>query len=109
MAVWPSSIVIGREGYKETPPDRVVRNKMDIGPDKIRKRTSYGVRKLSLNLTLTTALLATFNDFYLANDSVSFTFPDPRTGSNVTARFLSTPEYNLDQTIWKVSLELEIL
>ena len=109
MAVWPSDILIGRENYKETPPDRVIRSKMDIGPDKLRRRSSSAVRKLTLALTLTDALMQEFDDFYLDNDSLQFTFTDPRTDTDVQARFTSVPEYSRRETIWDVSVQLEIL
>ena len=109
MATWPSTLVIKREGYKETPPDRVIRSNMAVGPDKIRKRSSSNVRKINLTLSLTDALLTTFDAFYLANDALAFTFPDPRTASNVQARFVSVPAYNYEETIWNVALQLEIL
>ena len=109
MATWPSTFVIKREGYKETPPDRVIRSRMGVGPDKIRRRSSSAVRKENFTLSLTDALLVTFDAFYLANDSIAFTFPDPRTETNVQARFVSPPSYVLKETIWNVGIQLEIL
>lgn len=109
MATWPSTFLINRNGYKETPPDRVLRSKMDIGPDKTRKRSSAEVRKLNITLTLTDALMVTFDAFYLANDAIAFTFPDPRTATNVQARFVSPPKYDYEETIWSVGVQLEIL
>lgn len=109
MAAWPEGIPIKRESYKETPPDRIIRSKMDVGPDKIRRRSSSAVRPLSLSLTLTDSQLSTFDTFYLANDSIPFTFPNPRTETDVQARFVSPPEYNLKETLWDVSVQLEIL
>ena len=109
METWPSTFLIARDGYDETPPDRVLRSKMDVGPDKTRRRSSNAVRPLKLSLTLTDALLVTFDAFYLANDAIAFTFPDPRTATNVQARFVSPPKYAYDETLWKVAVELEIL
>lgn len=109
MATWPSTFVIKREAYKETPPDRVLRSKMAVGPDKLRRRSSSDVRKVNFVLSLTDALLVTFDAFYLANDSIAFTFPDPRTATNVQARFVSPPVFDNEETIWNVGVQLEIL
>jgi len=109
MATWSSTFIFKRTGYKESPPERVIRSKMDVGPDKVRRRSSAAVRNLSVVLSLTDALLATFDAFYLANDAIAFTFPDPRTATNVQARFVSPPKYVYEETIWNVSVELEIL
>lgn len=109
MATWPAGIIINRKNYKEKAPDRVIRSNMAVGPDKLRRRSSAAVRELDLTLTLTDALLDTFDDFYLANDSIAFNFTDPRTSAAVEARFASVPEYSYRETIWDVSVKLEIL
>lgn len=109
MAVWPEDIIITRDGYKETPPDNVIRSKMDVGPDKLRKRSSSNVRNISINLILTNELLEIFDAFYLENAPVAFAFPNPRNEEIVQARFKSIPSYNLNQTLWNVGVDLEIL
>ena len=109
MAIWPSSLEIERNAFKEITPDRVVRSNMGFGPDKTRKRTSLNVRTLTFSMTLTDALLTAFDAFFLANDALWFTFTDPRTGVSVQARFKKPPEYQLDETLWKVAVELETL
>lgn len=109
MTSWPSEIPVTREGYKERPPRRVIRSDMDIGPDKIRRRSSSEIRPVSLTLFLTQEQLEIFDEFYLENDSFSFNFVNPRTSQTVSARFIEEPDYSLDETMFRVSVSLEIL
>jgi hypothetical protein len=109
MATWPSTLPITRDSFKESPPNRVIRSNMDVGPDKVRRRSSNAPRPVSLSLFLTSAQLATFDTFYLENDAYSFTFTHPRTGLVVSARFTSEPDYSVEETMWRVSVEMEIL
>ena len=109
MADWPSDIKIGRENYKETPPNRVSRSNMSVGPDKIRRRSTAAVRPLSISMTLTGDQVDILDTFYLENDSLSFNFTHPRTETVEKARFVSAPQYKLRETIYDVSVELEIL
>lgn len=109
MADWPTTIKVTRENYSETTPDRVVRSSMDVGPQKLRRRSSLAVRNISLRLFLTTALVDTLDDFYLANDALVFNFTDPRTGDVKRTRFVERPTYTSNETMWDVSVKLEYL
>ena len=109
MATWPTAIVITRDNYKETPPNNVIRTNMDVGPAKLRRRTTANIRPVELSLVLTDDLLDTFDAFYLANDALRFDFPNPRTEETVSARFANTPDYTLNETVWNVKVSLEIL
>jgi hypothetical protein len=86
-----------------------MRSDMGVGPQKLRRRSSSAVRPVSLRLMLTDAQLQVFDDFYDENDAVAFDFTDPRTGDTKRARFTSPPSYNLNQTMWDVSVKLEYL
>lgn len=109
MATWPTSIPITRENFREAPPDRVIRSDMDVGPAKVRRRSTVAVRPVSISLFLTDEQLDTFDEFYLENDAISFTFIHPRTGATESARFTSVPDYVLDETMYRVTVNLEIL
>lgn len=109
MGTWPNSIKITRSNYNEKPPSRTLRSKMDIGPGKLRRRSSNAIRPLSLSLNITPDELDIFDEFYLANDSLTFDFPNPRTGEIDRARFASEPEYTHNETRWQVAVSLEIL
>lgn len=109
MATWPSTLVITRDNYTETTPKRSVRSDMDVGPAKIRKRTSLATRTVSFSMFLTSDQLEVFDAFYDANESISFDFTSVRTGNAERARFSSTPKYSAYETMWNVSVELELL
>lgn len=109
MASWPSTIPVSRENYQEMSPNRVTRSNMDVGPQKIRRRSSSAVRPINLRLMLTDDQLQTIDDFYNDNDAAAFDFIDPRTGDTKRARFADAPSYNLKETMWDVSIKMEYL
>ncbi len=109
MATWPSTIHVTRDNYKETSPDRVTRSNMDVGPQKVRRRSSAAVRPVSLSLFLTDAELEIIEDFFDENDALVFDFTDPRTGDAKRARFTSPITAQRRETMWDVSVSLEYL
>lgn len=109
MATWPATVPVLRENYKETPPDRAIRSKMDVGPDKIRRRSTAAVREVQLRLMLNDDQLEDFDEFFDENETLAFDFTDPRTDAAKRARFASRPVYDLNQTMWAVSVNLEYL
>lgn len=109
MTIWPSTVPVTRDNYTDTPPDRAVRSNMDIGPQKVRRRSSSAIRPISLRLFLTDAQLTTLDAFYDANDVLVFDFVDPRTSVTKRARFTAPPTYGLNETMWDVAVKLEYL
>jgi len=109
MTTWPATVPVHRSGYSETPPSRVIRSDMDVGPAKVRRRSSSAVRQATLKLLLTPDQIQDLDDFYLANDASAFDFVNPRTGETVQARFVDTPPYEVNETMFNVGIELEIL
>ncbi len=113
MSDWPSELVITRNGFRESPPNNTSRTNMDVGPDKLRRRSTAAIRPVSFNLFLTTAQVAVLDTFYVDttnSGSVPFDFIHPRTGATVSARFVSPPDYGVqDGDTWTVPISLEIL
>jgi len=109
MAVWPATVPVSRESYKEMPPERAIRSSMDVGPAKVRRRSTAAVREVQIRLMLTDDQLADFDEFFDDNESLVFDFTDPRTDSLKRARFSSRPSYDLNQTMWAVAVNLEYL
>ena len=109
MATLPATLKITRDAYSETAPKTAIRSGMEVGPDKVRKRSSAQVRQVSFKLFLTDALLDTLDDFFVANEAVAFDFTDPRTDSAKRARFVEPPQYNLRDTMWDVTVKLEYM
>lgn len=109
MTEWPSVLKINRDSLNETAPDNTIRSSMAVGPDKIRKRGSSAVRKLSFYMTLTDTNVNVIDNFYIENCALAFDFKHPRTKQYCRARFTSPPQYSLNETLWNVTVELEIL
>lgn len=109
MVAWPESLPITRDNYREKPPSRGIRSNMDIGPDKLRKRSTVAVRGITLRLMLTDAQLDIFDEFYDENETLVFDFVDPRTGNTKRTRFVEVSDYDLQETMWVVALKLEYL
>lgn len=114
MASFPATLpapLIGN--FNETPPDLVVRTKMDAGVDKVRRRFSAGATNIKFSIKLTEAQVAILDTFFVATTNGGadeFTYKHPRTKSNVTARFKSPPSYSdIDGRNYNVGLEIEIL
>lgn len=108
MSVWPSNLKISRN-ISEQPAENVIRSDMDLGPAKLRRRTVANVRNFDFTLDLTDNLLEVFDNFYTENDAYAFDFVHPRTKKNCRARFRELPSYKLNETLWEVSVKLEIL
>lgn len=116
VSPWPSTLPqnIRIEGYGESLPDTNVKASMDVGPAKIRRRTTSAVRPVSGELVLTHVELEDFKDFYnddLLGGSLRFSWTDPFDGSTaVEMRFAEAPSWNAqDPDKFKVNIKLEIL
>ena len=110
MVALPHQDKINRESYTETPPNRVLRTEMETGVDKTRRRSTNAPRPVSFKIfPLTDAEVTTLDDFYLTNDITKIDFTHPRTDTQVSATFTSTPKYNYTETAWSVDVELEII
>ena len=115
MATWPGTLPTAPlvQGYQEIAPELTIRTQMDQGPDKVRKRTTAGVRQFQAIFQMTTAQVATFETFYETTTNGGadqFTFDHPRTGSTETKfRFVGTPVYTSTGNGFRVAVGLELL
>ena len=112
--VWPPTLpqVALADGYTSRPGDNVVRTEMDVGPAKVRRRGSAGVRRISVRYRMTPAQSDDFEAFYndtLRSGALRFTWPGPAGGDSLTARILPTPVWRPRGANWTVSMDLEIL
>lgn len=120
MPAWPASLPQEPNNgkYRETPPDVLIRDKNEVGPDSVRRRAVAAVRRLSLPYQFdpeqTDAFLSWF-ETDLAGGSLSFDFPwppAPRSTQTVTARLVCPPPPTLEHLgagVHAVTLEMEIL
>ena len=109
MSVFPFANKISRENYSEKTPNNTIRSDMGVGPAKVRRRTVLNVREVSFSMALTDEELGLFDDFYQENEPVIFSFDNPRTNLQDTARFKEPPTYARNESMWSVNVTLEIL
>jgi len=114
--VWPSTLPQDFlvDGYSEGIADVRLRSQMDVGPAKVRRRSSAGVRPLSGNMNLTgeqLSALETFINVTTQGGTLAFTFPDPRSDGDLLCRFSENmPTWTIvGPNIYSVSLQLEVL
>ncbi len=97
MASWPTfptdPLV---SSYDRSPPDVVIRSQMDVGPDKLRRRTTANPVNYDMTFLATSAEVANMDAFYsstLQGGSLTFDFTDPDTGTLYSNkwRFRSAP------------------
>lgn len=109
MTTWPSTLKILKDNFSESPPDRVIRSSMEIGPAKIRRRSSSAIRPVQFKMMLNDTQLTAFETFYEANDALSFDFTHPRTSVVWKARFVEVPSVSVKETLYSVFVKLELL
>ena len=114
---WPLSLPqVPQRGYSEQGGVNIIRTQTDTGPAKQRRRASAS-HKLSVSFLMTTAQVATFEDF--VHNSIKgvsrFYFTHPRLQTTEEVRIVpsgSSEEYTIDYHApgyWMVKLTLEIL
>jgi len=110
-ATVPTSVIHG--SFRESPPDNTLRSPMDVGPDKVRRRSTSEPRPLGWDSQMTTAQVATFDTFYnttLVSGTLTFNFPHPRTTVSSEMRYTQPPQYTpVGDGQWMVSMQVEIM
>lgn len=99
MAAWPASLPQrpnGAQGWSEDAPELAIRTQMDVGPDKVRRRTTAGVRTFAMPFALSAAQTETLDSFFLtttAGGALAFDWLHPRTRVAAQFRFTERPTY----------------
>jgi len=113
---WPASLpsYLLVDGYSEGIGDGRVRSQTDMGPPKVRRRSSAMPKTLQGRMLMTGAQLATLQSFVettLVGGSLPFTFTDPVTRGSILVRFAgSLPSWTgRGGDTYAVALELEVL
>ena len=107
----PDSLLIS--GYSSGEKDVILSSSMEVGPAKVRRRNTAGIRPLSGRMMLTSTELQTLRAFY--NDStlsgaIRFSWKAPETDDVVEMRFTSPPQWTaVGAGNYLTSLNLEIL
>ena len=115
MPTWPNTLPATpqADSFRETVPTTLVRTEMEQGPAKVRRRSTAGVRKLSMSFVMSKAQIATLETFIttaLSGGALAFDYTHPRSGASLSCRFRQMPEYaSLNGVFFKVAIELEVL
>jgi len=115
--VWPTSLPDfekpQRSNYTETPGSTAIRTKMEVGPAKVRQRTTASVDSFSVGYWMSEAQAKDFKAFYqstLKHGSLRFDATHPRTGLTEEFRIKSEPTIEpLSGIEFVVSFEVEVM
>lgn len=92
MVDWPASLPQTplQDGYSEELQNVIISSQPDIGPAKLRKRTSAGVKKYNLSFLMSSTQYNTFITFFEGDanyGATKFNFDDPISGTSSEFRF----------------------
>lgn len=112
MVAWPSDFCPLLNSLQEAPPDGTIVSSMDVGPAKMRRRTTANTRPISFKMFLKKPEVAVLDNFYL-NQTFGgvepFDFVHPRTNILEKARFAAPPQYSNRSIGYDVNISLEIM
>lgn len=111
---WPATMPqeLLMSGYSESPPNVALRTSMDIGPAKLRRRSTSAVRPITGEQIITTSQLADFKLFYntdLLGGTLRFSWTDPVTEVAAEMRFSEPPSWAPEEGFYRLRMSLEIL
>ncbi|RTL05625.1 hypothetical protein EKK58_07505 [Candidatus Dependentiae bacterium] len=115
MAVpWPATIQdkLERDNFALEKGSTVIRTQMDVGPYKVRRRSTRPIDVLTGSIYLTASEWAVFETFYdtTINGGVTpFELPHPITGALTVFRFAAEPSYRSVGSIFIVSMKWEVM
>lgn len=118
--MWPASLPQEAQlaGLSKQSAGAVIRTAMDVGPAKVRRRTTAAATNWPITIKVTATQLALFNEFY--NNSckagaLAFQWKSPETGNLADFRFLSEPvstplaPRQSGNEYWSIGFTLELL
>ena len=115
MAVWPISLqeFVNRDTFDYQIGDTRIKSQLDIGPEKVRRRMTKSVDKMSATIWVTGAQYTTLYNFFdvTVNGGVDpFDFTHPITGATLSVRFVDPPRYRpVGFDIYEASISLEVM
>lgn len=120
LASWPASLPDSPlvEGYQEKAPNLLIRQEVDQGPARVRRRCASRPWPMSATFILTKAEAATLETFAyttLQGGALPFNWTHPRTGAAIDMRIVPGGDalYTLapagSGVYWRASVALEVL
>jgi len=98
-----------QDGYSIAPVDNVIRETMDVGPPKLRRRSTIAVVRVTAAMRMTDSQRLTFNDFFrqvLFEGTIPFALDDPD-GVSREYFVIAQPQMIREDLYWRVALQLE--
>lgn len=120
MPAWPGSLPQNplKQGYQRSGKAGLIRSGMEVGPSKVRLRTTAAAQQMQVTFRLTSAQRTAFVTFFevtLSGGVERFDFPDPETGGTIVCRFAggsNEAPYTFTPGppgMWIASMVLEVL
>ncbi len=112
MIQWPAELPCALRGKAGAPQPNVISFGTEVGPGKVRRRSTARVKRMPIPFLLTRGQVALFEAFFeddLEDGSLPFAMPDPITGASASWRFEPEGPYSLDERPsgkWSLSVNL---
>lgn len=117
-AAWRPSLPKQSSDISITPMSNILRTTMDVGPAKVRRRSTKEILRVTVsNVAFTAQQVKEFDDFWtndLGGGVGTFTWEDPRTDESTTYRFVVRPVFSMiaggehQRRLYLATLELEV-
>ena len=113
-ALWPSDLpsMPRAAGFGYTEGDNTIRSEMDVGPAKVRRRSTLRIDRYSVSLSLDDdqrVSLYQFRSAILEDGSLSFTWTHPITGMPCECRFVGPIAWARESGEWVAAFEVEVI
>jgi hypothetical protein len=115
MPSWPLTLQqrLESDGFSIEKGETVIRSEMDVGPVKVRRRSTRPIDMVSASILLTAVQYAAFETFYNTTTNggtTPFDWVHPITEAAAVFRFSKAPQYqNVGNLMFKASFQLEIM
>ena len=115
MAIpWPATLQdkLEQDNFSLEKGSTVIRTQMDVGPVKVRRRSTRPIDMVVGSIYLTASEWAIFETFYnttINGGATPFELPHPITGVLTVFRFAAEPSYRSVGSIFSVSMKWEVM
>lgn len=114
VATWPADLPQTplADGFTFEEATSVIRSEVDVGPAKVRRRSTATVGTFSMTLKLTAAQRGTLRDFFrhdLEEGARSFTWTHPLDAGECECRFTGPPSWTWASGYWFAVCGIEVL
>lgn len=115
MPAWPSGLQerMDQENFSIEKGETVIRTEMDVGPVKVRRRSTRPIDKVNCSILLTAGQYSVFETFFnttVNGGTTPFDWVHPITEAAAVFRFSRPPQYsNVGPTVFRAVFQLEIM